>query len=37
MRIPFYAVGGGKLKNVTVNFDATGKVKSWHAGEQGLY
>lgn len=37
MWIPFYAIGGGKFKNVTVNFDADGKVKDWNAGEQGIY
>lgn len=37
MWIPFYAMSGGKFQNLTINFDADGKVKSWASGKHGIY
>jgi outer membrane protein assembly factor BamE (lipoprotein component of BamABCDE complex) len=35
--IPFYAIGGGKFKNIMVTFDADGKVRSWTTGSHSIY
>jgi outer membrane protein assembly factor BamE (lipoprotein component of BamABCDE complex) len=35
--IPFYAIGGGKFKNIMVTFDSEGKVRSWTTGSHSIY
>jgi outer membrane protein assembly factor BamE (lipoprotein component of BamABCDE complex) len=35
--IPYYSMSGGKFHNITVVFDADGKVKSWSTNAQGIY
>lgn len=37
MWIPFYAISGGKFQNLTINFDADGKVKNWSSGKHSIY
>ena len=37
MWIPFYAISGGKFKNVTINFDSEGKVKTFTTSDSSIY
>jgi outer membrane protein assembly factor BamE (lipoprotein component of BamABCDE complex) len=35
--IPYYSITGGKIHNVTVFFDTTGKVTKWSTSDTGAY
>jgi outer membrane protein assembly factor BamE (lipoprotein component of BamABCDE complex) len=37
MFIPYYSMSGGKIHNLVVVFDTSGKVKSWSSNESGRY
>ena len=35
--IPFYAIGGGKFKMISITFDNDGKVTTWSTSKSGIY